>query len=349
MLAKIGLYNAIEVTSQYFYKEPTVMKGFLEYWSPTTNSFHLPFGLPLTGKFYDEFVLSNRELAFVSSPDRKPSISETTIELFREMEKFPNIHKLSFAVASTFHEGPQLTEFRDNIKEKADYSLFEELAGFLAYWLSIVVLQSLKWVNAIRPTVFVVADALTEGHKYSLAPPVLCFIYRALGDVATHVKNLTIGASSAHTSWHYFTGWLGVYFPWTFEAPEKAYVHPAHLPLWFFQQRVMAKRSYNWVANKIRDTDQVDFFQFRLHLYIEDTNMVDQAKLIVAERAFFLSIRSCSLPLREGTKFWREPYYPSRFARQFGYDQAVPEDCGLVTKRMCCYGTSPINWAMIWK
>jgi hypothetical protein len=87
---------------------PTVLKGFLEYWSPTTNSFHLPYGemsitlwdlhriagLPITSKFYDEFIPTNRELAFVSSPDHGPFISETTIERFKEMSKFPNFHKI---------------------------------------------------------------------------------------------------------------------------------------------------------------------------------------------------------------------------------------------------------------
>ncbi|MGV7989109.1 hypothetical protein PJP10_32575, partial [Mycobacterium kansasii] len=44
ILARVGLYDAIEVTSRYFYRETTVLKGFLEYWSPTTNSFHFPYG-----------------------------------------------------------------------------------------------------------------------------------------------------------------------------------------------------------------------------------------------------------------------------------------------------------------
>jgi hypothetical protein len=78
--------------------------------------------------------------------------------------------------------------------------------------------------------------------------------------------------------------------------------------------------------------------------------MVDQETLTTTERAFFFSIRSCSLPFREGTEFWREPYYPSRFARQFDYDQTIPKDCRLVvTQKMCCYGTGPLNWAMVWK
>ncbi|MGV8065648.1 hypothetical protein PJP13_29910, partial [Mycobacterium kansasii] len=60
----------------------------------------------------------------------------------------------------------------------------------------------------------------------------------------------------------------------------------------------MAKRSYEWVTKKIQDTDQINFFQFRLHRHMVDTDMVDQDTLTVAERSFFLSIRSCSLPLR---------------------------------------------------
>jgi hypothetical protein len=84
------------------------MKAFLNYWCPSTNSFHLPggemsitlwdifkiAGLPITGKIFDEYVPTNEEFAYISSPDRIPSISESTIELFKEMVKFPNIHKL---------------------------------------------------------------------------------------------------------------------------------------------------------------------------------------------------------------------------------------------------------------
>ena len=36
---------------------------------------------------------------------------------------------------------------------------------------------------------------------------------------------------------------------------------------------------------------------------------------------FLLSIRSAVLPIRVGAELLLEPYYPNRFARQFGFDQ----------------------------
>ncbi|KAJ8424630.1 hypothetical protein Cgig2_032810 [Carnegiea gigantea] len=41
---------------------------------------------------------------------------------------------------------------------------------------------------------------------------------------------------------------------------------------------------------------------------------------------FLLSIRSAVLPIRVGPELILEPYYPNRFARQFGFDQGVPSD-----------------------
>jgi len=39
---------------------------------------------------------------------------------------------------------------------------------------------------------------------------------------------------------------------------------------------------------------------------------------------FLLSTRSSVLPIRIGSELLLEPYYPNRFARQFGFDQSVP-------------------------
>ncbi|XP_058106409.1 nonsense-mediated mRNA decay protein 2-like [Magnolia sinica] len=51
---------------------------------------------------------------------------------------------------------------------------------------------------------------MAEGHKHSLTPPVLCSIYKALGEVATHVKSPAIDASSTYTPWHYIISWLEI-------------------------------------------------------------------------------------------------------------------------------------------
>lgn len=39
---------------------------------------------------------------------------------------------------------------------------------------------------------------------------------------------------------------------------------------------------------------------------------------------FLIFTRSTLLAVRVGTDFYLEPYYPNRFARQFGFDQGVP-------------------------
>ncbi|XP_058106832.1 uncharacterized protein LOC131250561 [Magnolia sinica] len=84
----------------------------------------------------------------------------------------------------------ELERLRKGMKDRAEYSVYGELAAFIAYWLSIVVFPSSKSVDAIRPSLFVVAGVMAEGVKYSLAPPALCSIYRA-----SHQEGTTATAS----------------------------------------------------------------------------------------------------------------------------------------------------------
>ncbi|MGV7988824.1 hypothetical protein PJP10_31110, partial [Mycobacterium kansasii] len=161
------------------------------------------------------------------------------------------------------------------IKGRAEYSDYGELAAFIAYWLSVVVLPSSKSADAIRPSLFVVAGAMAEGTKFSLAPPVLCSIYRGFGEIACHVKSPSVGSTSTYMPWYYFLGWLGVYFPWTFEAPDKAYVHPSRIPLYFFQKRTMVKRTYDWAKDAIASDNKIEYFHFGLPTYTEDTEKAD--------------------------------------------------------------------------
>ena len=82
----------------------------------------------------------------------------------------------------------------------------------------------------------------------------------------------------------------------------------------------MIKKTYDWITEKVDSTESIDFFPFYLDHQAEDRDAVDNNDLKPLEKTFFLCIRSCILPLREGLEFWREPYYANRFARQFGYD-----------------------------
>ncbi|MGV7343496.1 hypothetical protein PJI17_32885, partial [Mycobacterium kansasii] len=43
-LFRVGIFHAIEATSFPFCKETSILKAFLNYWCPSTNSFHLPEG-----------------------------------------------------------------------------------------------------------------------------------------------------------------------------------------------------------------------------------------------------------------------------------------------------------------
>lgn len=42
------------------------------------------------------------------------------------------------------------------------------------------------------------------------------------------------------------------------------------------------------------------------------------------ETDFVMSLIPCLLPSRHRAEFWVEPYFPNRFARQFGFDQGFP-------------------------
>jgi hypothetical protein len=224
-----------------------------------------------------------------------------------------------------------------------------ELAGFLAYWLSAVMLPSSKSADGVRVSCFVVAGALANGRQFSLAPPVLCSLYRAFGNIASNKDQPWRGMNVAYCPWHFFCGWLGIYFPWTYGVDLFQYFHTDHAPLYRYRKLNMITRSSDWIASKIGNWAEICFYHFPVSDAGEDREVVDNEHSVdVTGREFLVSIRTASLPLREGIEFWREPYYPSRFARQFGYDQGVPMTLPDVTKVERAYGTGPVHWEWIW-
>ncbi|KAI5311949.1 hypothetical protein L3X38_041122 [Prunus dulcis] len=58
----------------------------------------------------------------------------------------------------------------------------------------------------------------------------------------------------------------------------------------------------------------------------EDCILLDTESLADDAFEFLVCMRSALLPVRLGGDLWLEPYYPNRFARQFGFDQGVPEN-----------------------
>ncbi|KAI5317662.1 hypothetical protein L3X38_037369 [Prunus dulcis] len=58
----------------------------------------------------------------------------------------------------------------------------------------------------------------------------------------------------------------------------------------------------------------------------EDCILLDTESLADDAFEFLVCMRSALLPVRLGGDLWLEPYCPNRFARQFGFDQGVPEN-----------------------
>ena len=111
MLREVKLYYAIEATAGFFPRDPTILRGFLNYWSSVTNSFHLPqgemsitlwdlkmmAGLPICGGYYHEYIPSDEELSgFKREGDRKAYHSEACLELFNELQQFDCITKIHY-------------------------------------------------------------------------------------------------------------------------------------------------------------------------------------------------------------------------------------------------------------
>ena len=160
------------------------------------------------------------------------------------------------------------------------------------------------------------AGALASGRRLAIAPPVLCSIYRAFGYVASNPDKPADGMDAAHCPWHYFCGWLGVYFPWVYGMKPHAYFFPDRAPLIRFMKAKMVLKTPEWVSSRICSENEVDFYHFPASIADEDIEVIDDEDSVdSSDREFLISIRTASLPFREGMEFWREPYYPSRFAR----------------------------------
>lgn len=53
---------------------------------------------------------------------------------------------------------------------------------------------------------------------------------------------------------------------------------------------------------------------------------------------FFVYIRTTKLPVRIGNDPWIKPYYPNRFARQFGFDEGAhmdKQEFGVSSRQYC--------------
>ena len=88
----------------------------------------------------------------------------------------------------------------------------------MIFRLSALVFPSSFAADAVRYSLIVPASLLARGVRLSLAPRVLCQIYRGLNEMAMHSEGPM--HASAYYPAHYFYGRQGVYFPWVYGLSE---------------------------------------------------------------------------------------------------------------------------------
>ncbi|KAM6546467.1 hypothetical protein CsatB_027203 [Cannabis sativa] len=213
------------------------------------------------------------------------------------------------------------------------------LAAFLSLWLSRFVFPTEG--SNIRPETFYMASMMAHGHKVSLAPSVLGYIYRALYDSAIHGQ----GRGQAFLLIHYVIGWLAEHFRHLYSGWDL--MDLPHLSK--YGGIPAERRSMNGARHILRGEDYVMHRPYSFPME-KDLEYLDNEDLSDEKFELLISMRSSLLPVRVGNNAYLEPYYPNRFARQFGFDQGVPSDkfCLSIPRRRQC-GISEIAkaWVLI--
>ena len=126
---------------------------------------------------------------------------------------------------------------------------------------------------------------------------------------------------------HYLSAWLGVYFPWTFGLSHIDDVPSGEILLRRFSNCNMANLTFSTVTGRLLTSFSLSQGMYRLPCGSLKEDIIKEAheELSREEIEFIMAQVPGLLPSREGSKFWVEPYFPYRFARQFGFDQGCPE------------------------
>ncbi|CAL5440559.1 unnamed protein product [Camellia sinensis] len=222
---KCGIYAAIYVSQFAYARNVSLLKGFLERWSPDTNTFHTIYGelgislwdlhrisgLPICGEFYEEFTPSN-DILYSSQT------SKACRGLFNIYASSVQSKKFNHWTFKFIDESPTLIsgfQRKDRIPDDV------YLSGFLASWLSGFVFPHSS--GEIRPTTFHVATKMAGGTLFSLAIPVLAYLYHSLGKMAS---SSSPGKENIQGPLHYFFGWISLYFVKTYSHGDPQLICP---------------------------------------------------------------------------------------------------------------------------
>ncbi|CAL5410211.1 unnamed protein product [Camellia sinensis] len=225
ILKKCGIYAAIYVSQFAYARNVSLLKGFLERWSPDTNTFHTIYGelgislwdlhrisgLPIRGEFYEEFTPSN-DILYLSQT------SKACRGLFNIYASSVQSKKFNHWTFKFIDESPtSISGFQR--KDRIPDDVY--LSGFLASWLSGFVFPHSS--GEIRPTTFHVATKMAGGTLFSLAIPVLAYLYHSLGKMAS---SSSPGKENIQGPLHYFFGWISLYFVKTYSHGDPQLICP---------------------------------------------------------------------------------------------------------------------------
>ncbi|MQM14189.1 hypothetical protein Taro_047120 [Colocasia esculenta] len=208
------------------------------------------------------------------------------------------------------------------------------LAAYLVYWLSTFVVPFGEEGN-IRPGVIYPACSLASGVQLALAPATLANIFHGLGD-------LTASSSPRDKSivlpTHYLSAWAGLLLP---ELCHNVSLENPSMPLLFMfrnrpeqahqRQLEEARRRLSFVPSVGQSGLDHACCSRDFLPYVEESRggriyRLPHSPALSASfrREWLWCIRPGVLLFRKGGSLFMEPYFPHRFARNFGYDQAVP-------------------------
>jgi len=165
------------------------------------------------------------------------------------------------------------------------------------------------------------ASLMENGHKISLAPTVLGYIYHGLGQIASHPDH-PLQANPCFPI-HYAVGWLAETFPSLYSQQPDSEC-PANYPALIRYAGMSARRFTLAQARSIFRNGQS--ISFRTSAFSEQSpkgrDLIDM-KLSDEDFKFLLSTRSSILPIRIGSELLLEPDYPNQFSHEFAFDQSV--------------------------
>jgi len=375
-LQQAGIYDAIVVASvaDDVKVDQQMMEALFGYWCSATNTFIFPWGeagfTPEDSHIFTALPLRGSDL------DRKLTTKEENLKnrLIVEVEKISVLNR------EAQREGMVTQEIWLDwftIEEDIDDEL--KHLGFLTYWLCKDVFPSAKQTLA---AIFGLAARLSLGDRIALAPALVANIYHDLNVITESIarnqwkKDKSRGVQlKASTRFDILQCWVWERFQnlrpnidrpilqqlrvrmvcWSGMTGKTGYDKAMEI---FQDERCFTWRPYSYRRCNWVEPEWYDMESHVITIEAEDTP---------AYVYDFLALVSCTSVkgLSSDGHVIHESYQPNRFARQFGFDQAVPResdvsrtfiyhDCSTAGVQVCIpgitrYGNPTRDYIKWWK